>query len=142
MTLPRNPQRVDTATPRPTRAWAYLAGFLTIAGLAHFVMPQFYRPLIPPALGNADAWVYGSGVAEIAVGAALLPSKTRRPAAIAAALLFVVVFPGNLQMAWDARDGTNVERLITLLRLPLQFLLIWWALHVARTAKDIRPARR
>ncbi len=118
-----------------TRAWAFLAGFLTIAGLVHFIAPQFYRPLIPEALGDPDVWVYGSGVAEMAVGVALIPRRTRRPAALAAVALFVLVFPGNLQMAWDARDESTWRQMATLARLPLQGLLIWWALVVARTAK-------
>ena len=117
------------------RAWAYLAGFLTVAGLIHFLAPQFYRPMIPEALGDPDPWVYGSGVAEIVVGVALIPRKTRRPAALAAAALFVVIFPGNLQMAWDARDDSAARQVATLARLPLQVLLIWWALLVARAAK-------
>jgi uncharacterized membrane protein len=120
---------------RAPRAWAYLAGFLTVAGLMHFVAPQFYRPLIPEPLGDPDPWVYGSGVAEIVVGVALIPRRTRRPAALAAAALFVLIFPGNLQMAWDARDDTTVRQVATLARLPLQVLLIWWAMRVARTAK-------
>lgn len=115
--------------------WAFLAGLLTVAGLIHFVAPQFYRPLIPKALGDPDVWVYGSGVAEVAVGVALIPRRTRRPAALAAAALFVLVFPGNLQMAWDARGDTTLRQVATLARLPLQALLIWWALHVAKVAK-------
>ncbi|MCZ3387879.1 MAG: hypothetical protein LH645_01875 [Actinomycetia bacterium] len=117
-------------------AWAFLAGFLTLAGLMHFIAPQFYRPLIPEALGDPGVWVYGSGVAEIVVGAALIPRRTRRPAALAAVALFVLVFPGNLQMAWDARDDSAVRQVATLARLPLQALLIWWALVVARAAKS------
>ena len=131
-------ERADPRETRESRSWAYLAGFLGVAGLAHFVIPGFYRPLIPPALGDRTAWVYASGVAEMAVGAALVPPLTRRYAAFTAAALFVVVFPGNLQMAWDARDGTEVARTLTLLRLPLQVPLIWWAWHVASRAKGAR----
>jgi uncharacterized membrane protein len=120
---------------RAPRAWAYLAGFLTIAGLVHFIAPQFYRPLIPEPLGDPDPWIYGSGVAEVVVGIALIPRRTRRPAALAAAALFVLIFPGNLQMAWDARDDAALRQVATLARLPLQVLLIWWALHVAKVAK-------
>ena len=121
---------------RAPGAWAYLAGFLTVAGLMHFVAPQFYRPMIPEPLGDPDPWVYGSGVAEMVVGIALIPTRTRRPAALAAAALFVVVFPGNLQMAWDARDDSALRQVATLARLPIQGLLIWWALRVAKTAKS------
>ena len=124
---------------RATGVWASLAAFLTIAGLIHFIAPAFYRPLIPEPLGDPDPWVYGSGIAEIVVGVALIPARTRRAAALAAAALFVLIFPGNLQMAWDARDESALRQLATLARLPLQVLLIWWALSVARTAKATRP---
>ena len=135
MTLPQNPPAAAPAESTGSHAWAYLAGFLTVAGLAHLVVPSFFRPLIPEQLGEPDPWVYGSGAAEIAVGVALIPTRTRRVAAFTAAALFVVVFPGNLQMAWDARDAGGTERVLTLLRLPLQIPLIWWALHVAARAK-------
>ena len=131
--------RETAAQPAGSRGWAYLAGFLTLAGLLHFIAPHLYRPLIPDRLGDPDPWVYGSGVAEMAVGVALIPRRTRRPAAITAAVLFVVVFPGNLQMAWDARDGTLVRQLATLARLPLQGVLIWWALRVASAADRRSP---
>jgi len=124
--------RANELQPSGSRGWLYLAGFLTLAGLVHFVAPRVYRPLIPDRLGNPDPWVYGSGAAEMAVGAALVPRRTRRPAAIAAAVMFVGVFPGNLQMAWDARSsGTALRQLATLTRLPFQGVLIWWALRVA-----------
>ena len=67
-----------------------LARFLAVAGLAHFAVPRFYEQMIPPALpGRPRIWVYGSGVAEIAVGAAVALPKTRNLGARAAFWLFV-----------------------------------------------------
>ncbi|HWH30791.1 MAG TPA: hypothetical protein VNU26_17855, partial [Mycobacteriales bacterium] len=48
-----------------------LAAFLGSAGVVHFVAPAPYERLIPPFLGDPRPWVYGSGVAEIAVAAAV-----------------------------------------------------------------------
>ena len=59
-------------------------------------------------------------------------------AQVSAAALFVLVFPGNLQMAWDARDDTALRQVATVARLPIQVVLIWWALRVAKAAKP-RP---
>ena len=42
-----------------------------------------------------------------------------------------VVFPGNLQMAWDWRNRPASERLVAYGRLPLQIPLIVWALRVS-----------
>ena len=44
-----------------------------------------------------------------------------------AALVFVMVFPANVQMAPDYR-----ERAVAYGRLPLQVPLAWWALRVRR----------
>ncbi|MEO8329339.1 MAG: hypothetical protein ABI586_04975 [Candidatus Nanopelagicales bacterium] len=123
-----------TRPPVGQRAAIGLGVFLVGAGVAHFVVPQYYRQLIPPWLGAPDAWVYGSGVVEIAVGAAIIPLRTRRRAAFTAALLFIAVFPGNIFHAWQARDGSSVEQVATLIRLPLQLPLIWWAWRVAKNA--------
>jgi len=136
MTPPRTERLDDSAESTGTRAGDLsalaLATLLIGAGQTHFLAPSFYRGLIPPFLGPPDPWVYGSGVAEVSVGAAIIPRRTRRAAGFAAALLFVVVFPGNIFHAWQSRNGPRVEQAGTLLRLPLQIPLIWWAWRVAR----------
>lgn len=115
-----------------------LALFLAIAGLNHFLNPRFYDAMIPsPLPGEPRAWTYGSGVAEIGVGVAVALPRTRRPGALAAAWLFVAVFPGNLTMAFDAfrRHRPLPERVAMLLRLPVQLPLIRWALRVSRAGE-------
>lgn len=94
-------------------------------GVLHLVRPEPFDALIPAALpGRARLWTYGSGVAELAVGALLAVPATRRPAGRAASLLFAGVFPGNVKMAWDWRGKPWPWRLVALARLPLQADLI------------------
>jgi uncharacterized membrane protein len=108
---------------------------LVVAGVSHFVSPDFFDPIVPPWLpGPARAYTYASGLAEIAVGLALLPRRTRRAAAFAAAALFVAVYPANLYMAWDWRDRPLADQLVAWGRLPLQIPLVWWAIRVAGNA--------
>lgn len=109
-----------------------LAALLAAAGVAHFVVPEPYEEIVPPSLGSPSFWVQVSGVAELACAAALLPEKTRRAAAGATALLFVLVFPANVFMALEATG--RVATAAAWLRLPLQVPLIWWALRVRRSA--------
>jgi uncharacterized membrane protein len=110
-----------------------LAGLLATAGTTHFVKPELYDPMIPPQLpGSPRAWTYGSGAAELAVAAAVLRPRTRRRGALAAAALFVAVFPGNVQMARDAK--TLKARALTYGRLPLQLPLVRLAWRVRRAA--------
>ncbi len=121
-----------------TRApgWRSLAALLGVAGATHLTAPHVYRPLIPRALGDPRPWVLGSGVAELACAAALIPRRTRRPAALATAALFVAVYPGNVTMAVDVhrRPAPRALRAVALVRLQMQVPLVWWALRVARRA--------
>jgi uncharacterized membrane protein len=101
------------------------------------IRPRFFDPIVPHVLpGTARAWTYGSGVAELAVAAALLVPGLRRRAALAAAVLFVAVFPANVKMALDGgyptASGVLGSAALAWARLPLQIPLIWWSLALAR----------
>ena len=110
-----------------------LTALLAGAGVTHFFKPGFYDAIVPPALpGPSRAWTYASGAVEIAVAAVVAHPSTRRRGALAAALLFVAVFPANVQMALDA-DST-ADRAIAYARLPLQLPLVWWAWRLSRPA--------
>jgi uncharacterized membrane protein len=78
----------------------YAAALLFVgAGVAHFVHPEFYARLVPPALPAPRLLVAVSGVAEIAGGVGLLVPKLRRPAGYGLIALLIAVFPANVYMA-------------------------------------------
>lgn len=118
--------RLRTASPY------LLTALLAGAGITHFLKPSGYDAIVPHLLPHPRAWTYASGVVEIGLGAAVAHPRTRNRGALAAALLFVVVFPANVQMALDAR--TPGARTISYARLPLQVPLVLWALQVASAA--------
>ena len=119
----------------PTTRARALAALLTATGTTHFAIPAPYARIVPRPLGAPYRWVYASGVAELAVAAALLPRRTRRASARAATVLFVVVFPANVKMALDSGGNpSRAYRVGTWLRLPLQLPLVLWARRVAREA--------
>ena len=125
--------RLRTASPY------LLTALLAGAGVTHLLRPGFYDPIVPHVLpGPARAWTYASGVAELAVAAAVAVPATRRRGALAAALLFLAVFPANIQMAIDA--NTVSEKLVSYARLPLQVPLVVWALLTSRASA--RPGSR
>jgi uncharacterized membrane protein len=125
-------------TPHPqrdaSRTLAFrIAALLFGVGTLHFVAPKQFDGIIPVELpGSARFYTYASGVAEIAVGALLLPLQTRRLAALAAAALFLAVFPGNINMVRLWWDKPWPMRIIALARLPLQIPMITTALKIAR----------
>lgn len=125
----------ESRRPRTPSPAALLAGMLLGAGVIHFAAPRPFDAIVPPWIpGSARFWTYASGVAEIAVGTAVASPRTRRAGGLAAAALFVAVFPANVQMAWDWRTKRWPYRAVAFGRLPLQVPMIQHALRVSREA--------
>jgi uncharacterized membrane protein len=112
-----------------------LAGFLLVAGLAHFVVPRSYQRIVPRVFGDPAFWVRWSGVAEIGCAALVAYPRSRRVGGWMALVLFVAVFPANVQMALDggiAGAGFPLgSSAVAWARLPLQVPLVVWARRVA-----------
>lgn len=105
-----------------------LAGLLAVAGAAHLLAPSGFDDIVPGVLpGSARFWTGLSGAVELLLAVGILVRRTRRLAATAAAVFFVLVFPANVKMAIDWRERPAPEFAIALLRLPLQIPLIWWS---------------
>jgi uncharacterized membrane protein len=99
-----------------------------LAGLNHFVSPDFYVHMMPPYLPAHLALVYLSGIAEVVLGALLLVPRWWRLAAWGLIALLVAIFPANLHMALHPELFASVASPGLLwLRLPLQAGLIVWA---------------
>ncbi len=118
--------------------------FLIIAGIGHFVFPKGLDAIVPEFLpGDPRFWTYLSGLAEIAIGIALLTPLTaklgatpiRLIAAYAALALFIAVYPANIKMAVDWSSREMPDPLIAYARLPLQFGLFYWAWSVIKAFK-------
>jgi len=107
--------------------------FIT-TGTLHFVRPQMYEEIVPEYLPAHAELVLASGAAEIAGAIGVVFPGTRRVAGLWLAAVLIAVFPANLHMALhpDRFPGFAPELLWA--RLPLQPLLIWWALRATRTA--------
>ena len=118
-----------------SKLWIPLGVFMLLAGITHFVNPDFFDAIVPPWLPPSERfWTYISGLAEIAVGIAVLVPKYRRIGGWAAFALFIAVYPANLYMVWDWRDRTTAEQVVSWARLPFQFLFLWVALQVAKSS--------
>jgi len=105
-----------------------------LAGLLHFVVPHYYRAIVPPYLPAPALLVAVSGVAEIAGGIGMLLPRWRRAAGVGLILLLVVVFPANIEMLRQgrARGIAAPWEAVLWLRLPLQAVLIWCAWRLSR----------
>lgn len=115
------------------RALLWLMGATYVAaGANHFRDPEFYVRIMPPYLPWHEALVAVSGVAEMALGAALFVPRLRSRAAWGLVLLLIAVFPANLHMALNAQAFPDVSPVGLYLRLPIQGLLIFWAWSFTR----------
>jgi uncharacterized membrane protein len=107
--------------------------FFVLAGVLHFVIPRTYEAIVPDGLPAKRALVYASGLAEIAGGAGVLHPRTRRLASLWSAATLIAVFPANVGMALQPeRYPVPGGRVALWLRLPLQALLVAWAIAAGR----------
>ena len=133
-----------TSTPANNKVGRGMAIMLVITGIGHFIVPAPVDQLVPPFLpGEPRFWTYLSGVAEVVIAIALLAplgkkfggKSIRLWGAYSAFLLFIAVFPANINMAiqWSSRDMP--EPLLAYARLPLQLGLFYWAWALANDIK-------
>lgn len=114
-----------------------LGGSLVFAGISHLTVARDeFQAQVPESLPlDPDTTVLASGVAEIALGSALVvaPRRWRRGVGWIAAAFFAAVFPGNIAQWLHRRDAfgldTDEKRFG---RLFFQPVLIAWALWSTR----------
>ena len=117
---------MPTPTEPAGRRWLRygLALLFVGAGLLHFIRPETYLRIVPPALPAPRLLVLLSGAAEVAGGLGLLLPATRRWAGWGLLALLVAVFPANVYMMGLA-GPLHIPAWVLWARLPLQPLLMW-----------------
>jgi uncharacterized membrane protein len=118
-------------------------GYLLLgAGVGHFIFPGPLDSIVPSTLpGDPRIYTYLSGLAEIAIGLALLTPLSKQVlgkpvklwGAYGAFALFLAVYPANINMAIQWSDRAMPEPLFAYARLPFQFYFLWaaWKLITA-----------
>ena len=116
-----------------------MAALYVFAGVMHFLHPRFYLQIMPPALPAHAELVALSGVAEILLGVGLVVPGTRRLAAWGVIALLIAVYPANIYQALhnpplDYRPAfmDQPSHAALWMRLPLQFVLMYWAWRYTR----------
>ncbi|AZH77287.1 MULTISPECIES: DoxX family membrane protein [Microbacterium] len=127
------------STPARTIGRIFLGSSLVFAGVSHLtVARKEFQAQVPESLPlDPDATVLASGVAEIALGSALLwAHRRRRAVGRIAALFFIAVFPGNVAQWMHHRDGfgldTDMKRFVRLFFQPVLVALALWSTRPAR----------
>lgn len=109
-----------------------LSLMLVFTGISHFTpMKEDFVRMMPPSIPWPRAMVYFTGICEIAGAIGLLFSQSRRAAAFALVIFFLVVLPANI---YAARSGVTLRgkpATSLWLRVPMQILFIAIALWSA-----------
>ena len=105
--------------------------FLT-SGALHFLRPDVYEQIMPGYVPAHRELVLASGAAEIAGAVAVAFPRTRSGAGLWLAAVLVAVFPANVHMALHPQRYPALPEALLWARLPLQPLLVWWALRATR----------
>lgn len=96
-----------------------------LTGISHFINPAVFLKMMPRPFPYPLLMVYISGALEIMLGIFLCFTQLRQAAAWGIIALLFAVFPANVFMALHA-DEWGIAKWILYLRLPLQFVLIYW----------------
>ena len=107
-----------------------MAVLYLLAGLNHFINPQFYYAIIPPWIGDAKLVNTLAGIAEIVLAILLMFKATRKWACYGIILMLIAFVPAHIYMLQEGLgiNGNNAPTWLLWIRLViLQPLLIFWA---------------
>ena len=115
-----------------------LAIFMVVAGLSHFFADGVYIKIYPALLPYPATMVYLTGIAEVLGGIGLLIPRVSQAAAWGFVLLFIAVYPANINMAVNHIHIDNIPdgNWFQAIRLPFQLVLIAWAWWLTRSEND------
>lgn len=106
----------------------YLLGVLFIlAGMNHFRKPKIYEQIIPPYIPAHSSMVLLSGIAEMILGFMILNKNTQTVAAWGIIIMLLLFIPIHIYMIQNEKAAMKLPKWVLILRLPLQFGLIYWA---------------
>lgn len=109
-----------------------MGALYVVAGVGHMVATRFYERIMPDYIPAHHDLVLLSGGLEICGGVGLLVPQTRRFSAWGIAAMLVAYMPVHVWMIQHHDDRYSTIPLWALwARVPLQFVLIAWALRYA-----------
>ncbi|MFQ3351566.1 MAG: putative membrane protein [Candidatus Marivariicella framensis] len=112
-----------------------LAILLIFGGVQHFIEPDNYIAFVPSFLPFTSVIIYVSGLLEILFGIALFFKKYANIGAWGILILMLLFLPIHI---WDVFSDTPAigSHKAALIRLSIQFLLIFIALKVKNNTKN------
>lgn len=92
----------------------------------HFVFPKSYLRIMPRYLPYHKVLVLLSGLAEILLGIGLCFPNTKNISILGIILMLAVFLLVHINMLKGEKEAAGLPKWILVLRIPLQFLLMYW----------------
>ncbi|WP_405395895.1 MauE/DoxX family redox-associated membrane protein [Maribacter sp. Asnod2-G09] len=106
----------------------YLMGAIYIfAGIMHFIKPKVYLRIMPRYLPFHKPLVLLSGVGEILLGIGLFFKETKNLSIYGIIAMLAVFLLVHFYMLSSEKASAGLPKWALLLRLPIQFALMYWA---------------
>lgn len=104
-----------------------MAAMYIIAGVMHFIKPKIYMRVMPNYLPNHRLLVHLSGIAEIVLGIGLCFPLISKWSLYGIILMLIVFLMVHFYMLSGEKASAGIPKWILILRVPLQFGLMYWA---------------
>lgn len=104
-----------------------MAGMYIVAGTMHFIFPKAYMRIMPRYLPNHKLLVYLSGLVEVVLGVGLCFSTTKNLSIYGIIGMLVVFLLVHFYMLSNEKASAGIPKWVLILRIPLQFGLMYWA---------------
>jgi uncharacterized membrane protein len=106
---------------------------LIAAGINHLINPSVYASFIPDWM-PLNATNYFTALVEITLGMGLVMPGSRPAAAMGTMMLMVFFLPFHTYDLFCTHPAIG-SKLLAMIRLPIQFVLIYWAWFVLPKAR-------
>lgn len=106
----------------------YILGLIfVVAGVFHFQKPKLYLRIIPPYLPYPNTLVAITGITEMISDFLLMTFDTQKIGAWAIIVQLILFLSVHIYMLQDEKAALKLPKWVLIARLPLQFLLMYWA---------------
>lgn len=104
-----------------------MGGLYVIAGIMHFVKPTIYLRIMPRYLPYHKELVFISGGIEIVLGISICIPFLKTFAVYGLITMLLIFLLVHFYMISNEKAGAGIPKWILVLRIPLQFVLVYWA---------------
>jgi len=102
--------------------------FMILGGIIHFISPIMYYPFFPDEFPKKEV-IYASGILEVLLGIGVFIKRFRAFSVKAILILMILLLPLHIIDVFKENPAIG-SNLLAYIRLPLQFLLIYWAYFI------------